>query len=236
MKIQIKYWQNDMWVNNFTLIEKKLLTLDVFELVFEAENDFEMLPGQFLTFLLPKTGFGRAYSVLYKREKRVYFIIKRLENGRGGSKEICDYDMWVVLKWVWPSGHFTLWKKENSKIFIGTGTGMVPLYCMIEKLLSSWYSQNIYLCLWNRTLSDMYYLNVFSSWKQKYPNFEFIVYLSREEKVGYKKGYVGDFFHQENIKNFDEFYICGNPNMVDEVEKKLQSLAVEKENIFKEKY
>lgn len=228
--------KNDMWANNFTLIEKKHLTQDIFELVFEAENDFEMISGQFLTFLLPKTGFGRAYSVLYKKEKKVYFIIKRLENGRGGSKEICDYDVWVVLKWFGPTWHFTLSHKKNTKIFIGTGTGMVPLYCMIETLLSSWYSENIYLCLWNKTAQDMYYLDVFSFWKQKYPNFDFMIYLSREEKNGYQKGYVGNFFWEENVKNFDEFYICGNPNMVDEVEKKLQWLWVEKENIFKEKY
>ena len=58
-----------MWINQFTLIEKKYLTSDVFELIYESKDDFEILPGQFITFLLPKTWFGRAYSVLGTQEK-----------------------------------------------------------------------------------------------------------------------------------------------------------------------
>jgi NAD(P)H-flavin reductase len=38
----------------FTLIEKKQLTHDVFELIFESENKIDLLPGQFITFILDK--------------------------------------------------------------------------------------------------------------------------------------------------------------------------------------
>jgi len=45
------------------LIEKKSLTHDVFELIYETDLDMDnIVSGQFITFLLPEIG-GRAYSV-----------------------------------------------------------------------------------------------------------------------------------------------------------------------------
>lgn len=225
-----------MWFNNFTLLSKKNLTSDVFELIYEVENDFDIVPWQFCTFMLPKTWFARAYSVLYKEWKKIYFIIKRLENGRWGSKEICDYEVWVVLRWVWPTGHFIDSKKDVSKLYIGTGTGMVPLYFLAKSLLEKWFQKNIKIILWNREEKDLYYIWEFQSMKEQYPNFDFEVYLSREEVIWYNTWYVGDFLTPENREKFSEYYLCWNPNMVDEVEKKLSDGWVEKENIFREKY
>lgn len=225
-----------MGFNNFTLLSKQNLTSDVFLLVYEVLNDFEITPGQFITFMLPKTWFARAYSVLFKDWKKVYFIIKRLENWRWWSIEICDYDVWVVLKWVGPTGHFIDSKKENNKLFIGTWTWMVPLYFMIKALLENGFRKNIKLLLGNREEKDLYFIKEFSEFSQKYSNFDFEVYLSREEKVWFQKWYVGDFLLQENIKKFEEYYICWNPNMVDEVVWKLTSHWVSNDNIFREKY
>lgn len=225
-----------MWINQFTLIEKKYLTSDVFELIYESKDDFEILPGQFITFLLPKTWFGRAYSVLGKQGKSISFIIKRLENGRWWSKEICDYDLGITLKWVGPTGHFIDSKKENNKLYIATGTGIVPLYFLVNDLLKKWFQNKLTLVLGNRTFEDMYYLEKFQELKDKFSNFDFQIFLSRENKDGFLNWYVWDFLIPENIANFQEFYICGNPNMVDEVEKKLKNAWVWEENIFREKY
>lgn len=225
-----------MAINHFTLIEKKYLTSDVFELVYEAEKDFEILPGQFITFLLPKTGFGRAYSVLDTIGKKVYFIIKRLENGRGWSKEICDYEIWITLKWVGPTGHFVDSKKQNNKLYIGTGTGMVPLYFLVKDLLTKWYEKNLKIILGNRNVQDLYYIEKFEALRNQFSNFDFEIFLSREEKDWYQKWYVWDFLTQKNVELFQEFYICGNPNMVDEVEQKLKNAWIGDENIFREKY
>lgn len=225
-----------MWFNNFTLISKKNLTSDVFELIYEAEKDFDIIPGQFITFLLPKTWFWRAYSVLFKEGKKCFFIIKRLENGRGWSKEICDYGTGEVLRVVWPVGHFIDTKKEVNKLFIWTGTGMVPLYFIVKILLENGFQKNLKIILGNRTKEDLYYISQFQEFKNKYLNFDFEVFLSREEVMWYNEWYVGDFLTWENIKKFEEYYLCGNPNMVDEIVLKLKNSGVNDENILREKY
>lgn len=225
-----------MWKNEFTLIQKKYLTSEVFELVYESKNDFEIIPGQFITFLLPKTGFARAYSVLYKEEKKIFFIIKRLENGRWWSKEICDYNIGIILHWLGPAGHFIDSKKEVNKLYLATGTGIVPLYFLVKDLLSKWYKKNLKIIFGNRTFGDIYYLNELLELKNKFSNFDFEIFLSREQKVWFQKWYISSFLTQKNKNNFQEFYICGNPNMVDEVENILKNSWVLQENIFKEKY
>ena len=48
-----------MWFSNYKLIEKKKLTQDVYEMVFSDWNETTNKPGQFMTFMLPKTKFGR---------------------------------------------------------------------------------------------------------------------------------------------------------------------------------
>lgn len=219
---------------NFTLISKTSLTNDVFELIYEADRDLNIIPGQFITFILPKTKFARAYSVLDKVWNKFYFIIKRVENGRWWSKEICDWEINTILKWVWPTGHFLDTKKINNKLFIWTWTWIVPLYFIINNLLENGFDKSIALVLWNRTSDDLYYLDKLSELKNKYNNFEFHIYLSRQDL--YNNWYVSNFLNNETCKTFDEFYICWNWNMVDDVSKKLGILWVWNENVFYEKF
>jgi ferredoxin-NADP reductase len=42
-----------MPLNSFKLIDKKTLTSDIYELVFQASEKFDFLSGQFITFILP---------------------------------------------------------------------------------------------------------------------------------------------------------------------------------------
>jgi len=58
-------------------------------------------------------------------------------------------------------GHFVLSEQKNNKLFIATGTGMVPIYAMLEKLSGEKYSQNVGLLYGNRTKADFYYKEEF---------------------------------------------------------------------------
>jgi ferredoxin-NADP reductase len=58
-------------------------------------------------FLLP-SGVRRAYSIAYSDGVTHLFIIKRLDSGKGGSKEICDLDIGAEVEIMKPMGHFVL--------------------------------------------------------------------------------------------------------------------------------
>lgn len=224
-----------MWFSNFKLIKKEKITKDVFELVFESEKDFEITPGQFITFMLPKSRLWRSYSVLSKDINWVSFLIKRLEDWRWWSKEICDLNEWEIIKWIWPAWKFIDSKKDINKLYIATWTWVVPLFFMIWDLLKSWFKKNIKLVLWNRTLKDLYYIEKLKEFKKNYSNFDYEIFLSREDNTIYNFWYVKNYV-KDNYLDYDEFYICWNPNMIDEVIEILINSSISKENIFEEKY
>jgi ferredoxin-NADP reductase len=122
-----------MWMMQVILLEKRSLTDDVFELHYKLPESKEMLPGQFITFILPWI-WGRSYSILELRGDIAVLIIKKWGKedwGRGWSIAFCDAKVWDEFKAVWPAGHFTLQENTKNKLFLWTGTWLVPLYNQI---------------------------------------------------------------------------------------------------------
>ena len=236
-------------LQQFKLIEKKNLTHDVLEMIFEWEKELEMKPWQFVTFLLPEIGW-RAYSILKQNWNKTILIIKKreLENwGRWGSKFICELNIWDELKGVWPAGHF--WLKENTKnkLFIGTGTWLVPLYNMITAELEKKSKNKIYLTFWIRKEEDIFYIEQLENIKKEYTNFDYEIYISRVKdlhkfklqnpNININSWYTTNYLTKSNISKFKEFYICWAPQMIESTVEKLENLwFIVNENIFYEKY
>lgn len=224
-----------MWLETFNLKEKNKLTHDVFELIFELREEVKMLPGQFITFILPKI-WWRAYSILEADWKNIKLIIKRREEGRWWSKFICDLNIWDTLTWVLPAGHFILREEDNNKIFFWTGTWFVPLFNQIKWAIERNFKWNLKLIFWLREEKDLFYIEQLKELKNEHPNFDFEIFLSREEVDSCRKWYVTDYIKKENIIWFDEFYICWMHMMIDSVIEKVLNLWVKESKIITEKY
>lgn len=225
-------------MQNFKLISKKKLTYNVFELIFEWENELNILPWQFVTFILDKI-WGRAYSILRTEWKNVILIIKKWELEewwRWWSKYICELNEWDILRWVWPAWHFLLKENNRNKLFIGTGTWLVPLYNQIIWALDKNLNIKLELIFWAREKIDLFYLDNLDELKTSHPNFDYKLYLSREEIPGINKWYVTDYLTKNNLEDFEEFYICGMPNMIESTIEKLRSYWIPDEDIYFEKY
>ncbi|PID87711.1 hypothetical protein CSB07_00105 [Candidatus Gracilibacteria bacterium] len=221
---------------NFKLVNKNKLTQNIFHLVFEIHENIKMIPGQFITFILPNNIGGRAYSILNQKENTIELIIKRVENGRGGSKFICDTKVGENLKGIGPAGNFVLRNNNNNKMFIGTGTGIAPLYNQIKYCLENNSGVKIKLVFGVRYKKDLFLVETLKKWKSENTNFDFEIYLSKEKFKEYKKGYVTNHISKENIFAYKEFYVCGVPQMVDDVVKKLTQNNINPNFIFTEKY
>ncbi len=235
-------------IQNFTLINKKNLTHNVYELVFKLEKEINMLPWQFITFLIDWL-WWRAYSILKIKSDKIILIIKKREISqwwRWWSKLICELKIWDKLKWVWPAGHFLLNENNNNKLFIWTWTWFVPLYNMIESLLENNNKNKIELIFWIREEDDVFYLNELQNLKKKYSNFWFHLYISRVKDLHQFKlnnpwiiinsWYTTNFLTKQNIKDFSETYICWAPNMIESSIEKLKKLDFDEKNIYFEKY
>lgn len=220
----------------FELIEKNNLTNDVFELKFKADDFEQSQAWQFVTFTLKiwEKKLKRAYSIAYQEDDILTFIIKRLEEWKGWSKAICDIEIGEKIDWMFPLWIFILSEEPKTKLFIGTGTGFAPLYFQIKKALEIWINEKMHFIFGVRHLEDVFYKAQLDYLAYHHSNFTYEIYLSREEKKSYTKGYVTDYLVKENVESFDEFYICWSPAMVTDASSKLEFLW--KKDIFSEEY
>lgn len=225
-------------MRNFTITKKIKLTTDVFEIHYKSNEEFEIKPGQFITFILPEI-WWRAYSILEQNKDKTILIIKRVKKengGRGWSILLCDAKIWDTYNWVGPTGNFVLKETDNNKLFVWTWTWLVPLYNQIVSWLERWDKSKYILLFWVRTKEDIFYKENFKKLSKKYNNFEYNIYLSRQEIKWKNNGYVTDFLTEDNLENINEVYICWAPAMVDSSIKILENSKIEKEKIFFEKF
>jgi propane monooxygenase reductase subunit len=139
-----------------------------------------------------------------------------------------------------PLGHFTLRDTTKSKCFIGTGTGFAPLYCQIKH--STQKEVHVGFIFGVRSREDAFYEHEIREIGSEFHNFTYVQYFSREdisyieEQEHRKGGYVTDWISDETIQSYEQYYLCGSPNMVKGAREKLESLGIPKEDIFWEQY
>lgn len=218
-----------------TLKEKKQITHDVYLLTFCSDTDIAMPKyGQFMTFLLH--AWWRAYSIANSDGTHFEFLIKRLENGKGGSKEVCDISVWTQIRAVWPAGRFVLRETWNNRLFLWTGTGFAPLYFQLlgsYMLGLGWKNKFIFGV---REPKDVFFIEEMNQLKVEKWNFDYEIYTSWDYDERYHHWRITDFITRENIADFTEFYICGNQAMVADAKEKLLYFGIAKEFIFTEQY
>ncbi len=111
-----------MLKTQFTLIAKRSITHDVYELIYSCSDLAKDTPksGQYVMFQLAP-GLNRSYSIASFTIDTFTLVIKRVTEGKGSSI-ICDAPIGQVFSGMLPLGHFVLRDTPVSKCFIGTGT------------------------------------------------------------------------------------------------------------------
>ena len=230
-----------MSLKTCTLIKKIPLTNDVWELHYDLSLFTEMKSWQFITFIMKWIG-GRSYSILeILNWKIAILVIKRWgieDGGRGWSLYLCDAQIGEEFQYVWPAGHFNLSEGIKNRLFLGTGTWLVPLYNQILFWLARQKTEKYQLVFGVRYKKDLYYLDKFEELKKNYPNtFYYHLIVSRDTNEWIiHNWYVTDFISSNSVKDFEEYYICWVPSMIESCEEQLFSLWIKKEQIFFEKY
>ena len=205
-----------------------MLTDTVLELTIETYQEVKVLPGQWALFLFDdKEGpFQRAYSIVDQdtdnERTMLVFAIKLSTNGRGSAMlRNLHIGNDVVLKWIF--GTFVLQDTQLSKVFIWTWTWIVPLlnmakYCMTEK--------DLFFSV--PTKKDLFYEDRI----KKIHGLWYKIYITQETIPGYDSGRI-DLIKQ-SFTPTTEFYICWNPDAVDDMVWKLTFLGYKR--IYTEKY
>jgi len=140
-----------------------------------------------------------------------------------------------------PYGEFLARNTDNEMIFIGGGAGMAPMRSHIfdqlkrlnsKRKISFWYGA--------RSLREAFYQEEFDELAAKHENFSWHLALSSPSPEDNWTGLVG-FIHTVLYENYlkehpapedCEYYLCGPPMMNAAINRLLEDLGVEKENVL----
>jgi Na+-transporting NADH:ubiquinone oxidoreductase subunit F len=140
-----------------------------------------------------------------------------------------------------PYGEFLARETDNEMVFIGGGAGMAPMRSHIfdqlrrldsKRRISFWYGA--------RSLREAFYVEEFDELAQQHENFSWHLALSDplpEDNWTGPVGFIHTVLHEHYLKNHAapedcEYYLCGPPMMNAAVNRLLEDLGVEKENVL----
>jgi ferredoxin-NADP reductase len=235
-----------------TLLSRRSLTDDVYHVSFSWPTDgtWTFQAGQYMIFHIPQSDghpARRLYSIASPPSQKgsLDFVIELIPDGIG-STYIHTLPIGQQTTIQGPAGVFTFKSPpERTPIFLATGTGIAPNYSIIHELLTSGYTQPVYLYWGLKTNHDLYLHTELDALAKQYPNFTHKVCLSREAELEsvscFMKGHINDGYEAmlEEKKaqrgNFD-YYLCGSKHVVESLRTYLTEKGVPASQVFFEKF
>ena len=220
-------------------------------LVFSIEDleRFDFAAGQFISLVGIKDGksITRAYSLASAPRKNEFDLcLNRVEDGFF-SNLLCDMNAGERVKFHGPHGNFVLRQPLRDSILVATGTGIAPIRGFVQWLFADeahHQGREVYLVYGTRYPTDIYYQDYFQLIAHDFPNFHYLVTLSRaaEDWKG-ERGYVQEHVRRiiearpESERTNMDAYICGLNDMVSATRKMLkEELHWDRKQIVFERY
>lgn len=210
------------------------ITHDVLRITTNKPKGFDFEPGQAANVAINKSGWlkeERPFTFTnLPANNSLEFTIKTYPEQESVTKELLDLkqDDELVLHDVF--GAITY---KGEGVFIAGGAGITPFISIFRNLKVKNEIGNNMLLFANKTKADI----ILESEFNELLGDAFVNILSDEQVDNYHYGRVTEEFLKENVTDFNlQFYICGPPPMIKDVEKQLINLGVKKDQITKETF
>jgi propane monooxygenase reductase component len=221
------------------------LTADICALGLELEKPFKFWAGQYVDITLPASGLVRSFSMANAPGgNQLDFIIKLYPDGAFSSVLDKQLKIGDELDIRGPFGIcFRHENRTGQMILVGGGSGMAPLWSIMNDLASSGEQRPLTFFYGARSQRDLFYLDQIEAIGKILPDFRFIPALSHEPEGTDWKGETG-FIHEVVARHLrgaeldeeTEAYCCGPPPMIEATVPVLQVSGVEPERIHSEKF
>jgi CDP-4-dehydro-6-deoxyglucose reductase, E3 len=222
-----------------TVVKREQLTATVLLFSFKTTQPVPFTAGQYGAFIINDT-CRRQYSFCNApRDPTSFNVVIDTAPMGPGSKFFLSKNVGDTVSLMAPLGIFVLDKTTlRKKVLVATGTGVAPFRSMILDYLEGQGTDDISLYWGMRHEEDLYWVSEFQELSIKYPNFRFILTLSKPtESWQGKRGRVTQHLIQEELHpEGSDYYLCGNRMMIKDIETQLVSKNVPLAQIHKEMY
>lgn len=210
------------------LLKKKQLASNIYELRFTKPDGFDFEAGQFVQCVVLDGDkmTTRSYSLAgTPADEDILFCVKMLPDGVASAffKEMKVGKRMTIRG---PLGRFVCSDEASAHVFVATGVGLAPIMGIIEdELKNKKTDKETRLLFGVRSEDDVFWLERLDALQTAFPTFSYTCTLSRPNGVW--KGISGRVTdHLDDHDTTHDFYICGSPEMVMDVRKRLTERGV----------
>lgn len=224
-----------------TVKSKQLVTDQV--AILKIQVDCKWYPGQVIDIWFDDVQ-ARSYSIASRceQEKIIEIHVKKHDQGLVSQWLYTKVTKGQRLQLSKPFGECFYNSDQQNKplLLIGTGTGLAPLYGIVQEAIHQQHKAPIYLYIAASKKADLYYIEEINTLKNSNDNIHYTAAIRHTEEVAVDKtnnsnveagdiiesdiilldssAYNGDILNlvkekHTNLKGWQVF-LCGNPNMV----------------------
>ncbi|HEY1754579.1 MAG TPA: FAD-binding oxidoreductase [Bryobacteraceae bacterium] len=212
------------------------LARDVLRVRLTCEAPFDFHPGQYVTLVLDR-GLARSYSIAsLPDDGEIELHVRRVPNGRmsGWLYEEAQPGARVYLQG--PSGEcfYVPGREDQPMLFIGTGTGLAPLYGIAKDALRTGHRGPLYLCHGAARPAGLYLKNELAAMAVAHGNFVYAPsVLEADEPGSFEVGPIGRIV-ATRFPDLDGWrgFVCGDPALVQSLKKQLFLSGIAMRDIY----
>lgn len=202
--------------------------------------------GQYVSLQINEAGERRSYSIGSTPDDHhgFHLLVELVGEGKG-STFLKEIQVGQVVEVMAPLGRFVIpQNSQNKLLFVATGSGIVPIYAMINDLLINKHEERQMRLHWGmRSEDNLFWLDNLARLTEDHPNFVFDIVLSKpSEEWDLCTGHVQDCLSRDfppapgpGLSEWDA-YVCGKPELVMDISSKLVELGMFKTNIYHENF
>lgn len=206
------------------------------EIPADAAELFGYRAGQFLTFRVEVDGerLVRCYSLASSPDTDAVHkvTVKCIDDGRVSNWMNRNLKVGDTLETMRPAGVFVLQDRSTPIVLFGGGSGVTPVISILKTALATT-SRTVKLVYANRDADSIIFRTEFDALVAKYAGrLEVIHRLDVESGFvdqAAVRGYIGDALDAD-------FYVCGPGAFMDTVEATFDALAIDRSQIFIERF
>jgi NAD(P)H-flavin reductase len=229
-------------LNTAKVKDLEWLNYKTIRVTFEFNNsaDFQFLPGQYINLKVAENTY-RPYSLCSDPAINDSIDIIATVGHEGlGANYLKSLKIGQEVVFIGPSGRFFIENDLTGDLhFVATGTGICPYISMLCSLRSKEYQGQIRLYWGLRAEKDLFYTEVLDRFRVELKDFDYRIVFSQPENKQNNEGFLithVDKLIPETPNPTSNYFVCGNPNMVDDLRALLTGKNVPASNINLEKY
>lgn len=215
------------------ILMTKYLTDDVKLFVIEKPKGYTFTPGQATYISINKENFREKKSPFSFTSLNEWpyleFMIKIYDSHNGVTHELgkLQKDDELIIRDPWGAIHY-----KGKGVFLAGGAGITPFVAILRELYKKNKIDGNMLIFSNKTSRDMILQDELDLMLGDY----FIRVFTRENVIGFTDRRIDKTFLIDTIGHFDQnFYVCGPPGFVKNINNNLLELGAAPESLVFEK-